>query len=186
MDVNINITTLEIAGMSAVVKALHLPFGKECKSDTSAFAHINIDGDFETFTKTHLDPKDEQLLIRLIKAGDEHAKVVRGLIVWAEIEAPRYWWIEMDTYRIGAERLSSESTMHIQGKELKTEELIAMKEKLEEGTLQKRVEYFSYQTLRRIYFQRRHHRLPHWHKFCKWIESLPYASSWITIERGDN
>ena len=40
------------------------------------------------------------------------------------------------------------------------------KEELKEGTMQKRVQLFSYQTLRRIYKQRKDHRLPHWHKFC--------------------
>jgi hypothetical protein len=102
--------------------------------------------------------------------------------VYAEIEAPRYWWQEADTYRIGSERLSSASTMHIQGKGLSTEELVAMKDALPEGTMQKRVQMFSYQTLRRIYFQRRDHRLPHWHSFCRWIESLPYANLLITIK----
>ncbi|MBR6029193.1 MAG: hypothetical protein IKP40_08875 [Clostridia bacterium] len=32
-------------------------------------------------------------------------------MVWAEIWAPRYWWIEFDTYRVGVEKLSC-STMH--------------------------------------------------------------------------
>jgi hypothetical protein len=63
-----------------------------------------------------IDPKDLHLMSTLIKRGDEHAKVVRGIMVYAEINAPRYWWQEMDTYRIGTDRLSSESTMHIQGK----------------------------------------------------------------------
>ena len=87
----------------------------------------------------------------------------------------------MDTYRIGTERLSSESTMHIQGKGLATEELIDMKEHLKEGTMQKRVQMFSYQTLRRIYHQRHNHRLPHWHEFCEWIENLPYAKELILV-----
>ena len=85
----------------------------------------------------------------------------------------------MDTYKIGTERLSSESTMHIQGRGMNTEELVKMKSELAEGTMQRRVQYFSYQTLRRIHYQRKDHRLPHWHKFCEWIESLPYAKELI-------
>jgi hypothetical protein len=73
--------------------------------------------------------------------------------------------------------------MHIQGKGLSTEELVKMKDELKEGTMQKRVEYFSYQTLRRIYKQRRNHRLPHWHIFCSWIEKLPFANELILIEK---
>lgn len=48
----------------------------------------------------------------------------------------------MDTYRIGTDRLSSESTMHIQGKGLTEEELVRMKADLTEGTMQKRVQVF--------------------------------------------
>ena len=57
-----------------------------------------------------------------------------------------------------------------------------MKSKLTEGTMQKRVWMLSYQTLRRIYFQRRNHRLPHWRKFCEWIKTLPFAEELITLE----
>ena len=129
-----------------------------------------------------IDPKDLHLMSTLIKRGDEHAKVVRGIMVYAEINAPRYWWQEMDTYRIGTDRLSSESTMHIQGRGMSEEELLKMKADLTEGTMQKRVQVFSYQTLRRIYFQRRHHRLPHWREFCQWVDSLPLAKELITIQ----
>lgn len=51
-----------------------------------------------------------------------------------------------------------------------------------QGYLQRATFQFNYQTLRNIYFQRRNHRLPEWHTFCKWIESLPYAKELITIE----
>lgn len=40
----------------------------------------------------------------------------------------------------------------------------------------------NYAVLRTIYFQRRNHRLPHWHDFCDWIKSLPY-SELITCEK---
>ena len=70
--------------------------------------------------------------------------------------------------------------MHIQGKGLNEEELVEMKNELKEGTMQKRIVMLSYQTLRRIYKQRRNHRLPHWREFCLWIETLPY--SWMITE----
>ena len=182
---NIQIKTLEIAGFRSVLEALRLPYGKECRSKTSAEFNVDrsgliVSGNF----CCAISPKDLQLLSTLVKRGDEHSKCVRGLIVYAEINAPRYWWAEADTYRVGTDRLSSESTMHIQGKGLSTEELVKMKSELTEGTMQKRVQMFSYQTLRRIYFQRRNHRLPMWHDFCSWIESLPFANILITIEKG--
>lgn len=183
----IDVNTIEIVGMASVLRALRLPFGKEMRSECNVAMSINEDYQppmFQYCSDCFINEKDLKLMSTLIKRGDEHAKAIRGLIVYAEINAPRYWWQEMDTYKIGAERLSSESTMHIQGKGLTTEELIKMKEELKEGTMQKRVEYFSYQTLRRIYVQRRNHRLPHWHKFCEWIEGLPFAKELIIIGVG--
>ena len=181
----IDIKTLEISGFGAALQALRLPFGKECRSEIYShhFADRSIEP-IEVFCKTSsfIDPKDLHLMSVLVKRGDEHAKVVRGIMVYAEINAPRYWWQEMDTYRIGTDRLSSESTMHIQGKGMSEEELLKMKADLTEGTMQKRVQVFSYQCLRRIYFQRRNHRLPHWREFCQWVDSLPFAKELITIE----
>lgn len=182
---HINIKTIEIAGFASAFQALRLPFGKECRSE-SFTGQTCVIGEVDTEVKyeasVFVDERDLHLMSVLTKRGDEHAKVVRGIMVYALIDAPRYWWQEMDTYRIGTDRLSSESTMHIQGKGMSEEELLAMKGALTEGTMQKRVQVFSYQTLRRIYFQRRSHRLPHWREFCKWVESLPFSRELITIE----
>jgi hypothetical protein len=181
----LKVNTLEIAGMASVLQALRLPFGKECRSSCTFKGDVN-DTDFtsillHTESQCFINDKDLKLLSTLVKRGEEHSKCIRGLIVYAEIEAPRFWWAEADTYRIGTERLASESTIHIQGKGLSSEELVKMKSELTEGTIQKRVQMFSYQTLRRIWIQRHNHRLPMWHTFCEWIESLPFADSLILI-----
>ena len=180
----IQVKTIEIAGFNAAFQALRLPFGKECRSECDFYSTTNEDYEppcFQSESKCFFDEKDLHLMSTLIKKGDADSKPVRGIMVYAEIEAPRFWWQEMDTYRIGTDRLSSESTMHIQGKGMSTEELVKMKSELTEGTMQKRVQVFSYQALRRIYIQRRNHRLPHWHKFCAWIESLPFANELILV-----
>lgn len=187
----IEIKTLEIAGMASVLQALRLPFGLECRSkcDTSHYRFPTKENaetiEFNTRSECSIHEKDLRLLSTLIRRGDEHAKAIRGLIVYAEINAPRFIWQELDTYRIGTERLGSESTMHIQGKGLTTEELVEMKSNLTEGTMQKRIQYFSYQTLRRIYHQRKNHRLPHWHKFCEWIERLPFFEPLVLASNED-
>ncbi len=169
------VTTLEIAGLGAALLALRLPFGKDMRS------HIRQKGKI-----VDVDKDDAKLLSTLVKRGDEHAKVLRGVMVWCEINAPLYFWKEMDTYRIGAERLSSESSMHIECRGLPEEELVEMQETMQMGHMQKRVWMFSYQTLRRIYFQRRNHRLPQWRRFCEWIEGLPFAKEFITIDGKDD
>lgn len=178
----IEIKTIEIAGFVSALQALRLPFGKECRSlaDQKSFVGTNGISTLMSYdAKIAFDAKDLHLMHVLVKRGDEHAKVVRGIMVYAEINAPRFWWQEMDTYRVGTDRLSSESTMHIQGKGMSTEDLVKMKSELTEGTMQKRVQVFSYQSLRRIYLQRRNHRLPHWHIFCDWVKTLPFAQELI-------
>lgn len=183
----LDVKTIEVAGFLSAVEALRLPFGKECRSQTNyddSWVEETVPN-FQSDVRVFFDERDLTLMSTLIKRGDEHAKVLRGIIAYAEINAPRFWWVEMDTYRIGSERLSSESTMHIQGRGMSTEELVKMKSELTEGTMQKRVQYFSYQALRRIYQQRRNHRLPHWHIFCDWIKTLPFANELILVGLDD-
>ncbi|MGN0929855.1 MAG: hypothetical protein ACI4N3_04405 [Alphaproteobacteria bacterium] len=187
----IKINTLEIAGFAGALKALRLPFGKEMRS--KAYTQYNREGQKKDNNGTWwlcnygadvlIHPDDLKLMKRLILSGEEHAKVMRGIMVWAKIEAPIWFYREAETYRIGRERLSSESTMHIECRGLSGEELEKAKDKIPMGHIQKTVDVFSYQTLRRIYFQRRNHRLPMWHDFCRWIESLPYAKELIICEK---
>ena len=40
----------------------------------------------------------------------------------------------------------------------------------------------NYRCLKNIWRQRKDHRLPEWRKFCKWIETLPYAKELICYE----
>ena len=175
----IDIRLIELAGFVSALQALRLPYGLECRSEMQTNIQQTNNAFFLLYQGIS-DDKDEDLLKSLIRRGDEHAKVIRGIVAYVEINAPRYMWQEFDTYRIGRETLASESTMHMQGKGLSEEELVKMKNELPEGTMQKRIVMLSYQTLRRIYKQRRKHRLPHWREFCAWIETLPY--SWMITE----
>lgn len=50
---------------------------------------------------------------------------------------------------------------------------------------QKRTLMMNYEVLVKIYKSRKNHKLDEWHKFCDWIEELPY-SELITGERNDN
>ena len=54
---------------------------------------------------------DLSLMERLATAGSEHAKYRRMLPVWVTITAPRYWLVELDTYKVGTVSNSC-STMH--------------------------------------------------------------------------
>ena len=59
----------------------------------------------------HLGENDLSLAQRLIKAGSDHRKFLRQIIVSVDITAPLYWWKEFDTYKVGTVANSC-STMH--------------------------------------------------------------------------
>lgn len=54
---------------------------------------------------------DLSLATRLAKAGSDHRKFLRQIIVSVDITAPLYWWKEFDTYKVGT-TANSCSTMH--------------------------------------------------------------------------
>ena len=56
-------------------------------------------------------PNDLDLMQRLVKAGTDHRKFMRMIVVYVDITAPLYWWKEADTYSVGVVKNSC-STMH--------------------------------------------------------------------------
>lgn len=50
---------------------------------------------------------------------------------------------------------------------------------LPESWLQTRTVTMSYENLLNMYHHRKNHKLSEWHKFCEWVESLPYAKELI-------
>ena len=58
-----------------------------------------------------LGTNDLDLAKRLCKAGSDHRKFIRQILVSVDITAPLYWWKEFDTYKV-ATVANSTSTMH--------------------------------------------------------------------------
>ncbi|KEZ90766.1 hypothetical protein [Lacrimispora celerecrescens] len=58
-----------------------------------------------------LGPNDLGLAKRLRKAGSDHRKYIRQILVSVDITAPIYWWKEYDTYKVSTVA-NSTSTMH--------------------------------------------------------------------------
>lgn len=156
------VSLLDQSGLLPAIIAMRLPKKSSSRSDTVIKNNKIV----------KLGCNDIALLTRLIRAGDEHAKAARGIIFYLDITAPRYWWQEMSTYRIGVECLSSESTMHIDAEGLTGKDLQKFKGNIKEGYKQRRILMMSAQALRRIYKQRYSHRLPEWRIFCKYVLSL--------------
>lgn len=59
---------------------------------------------------TIIGENDLKLAQSLIKAGNEHMKFLRMIHVTADVDMPRYWWSEEDTYHFNTK--NSCSTMH--------------------------------------------------------------------------
>lgn len=181
----LEIETIECAGFGAMLKTLKLPYGKECNSAVQAYTN---DVYFENYAieiptaYIDVEEKDIVLLQKLILRGDEHAKALRMPQAWANITAPRWFFQELTTYEVGVTKGCSNSTMHQECKYLSGEELEEAKDNIKEGLRQTRTYMLSYQALRRIYFQRKNHRLTIWSEFCEWIKSLPLAEELIIIE----
>ena len=92
----INITNTEIFGWQAALRGARNPMNSWSLMDS----HDDVIGE-----------RDLQLAMKLSKAGTDHRKFMRMIIVQVDINAPRYWWTEFDTYKVGTVANSC-STMH--------------------------------------------------------------------------
>lgn len=153
---------------------------------------LGIEGFSESLTAMRL-PKDRQpespslvadlqLATKLVKAGPDHAKFTRGILVYAQLEMQAGWMIEFETYRHGVECLSTSSSMHNELKDLSGPELAKQKQDDLVDKVYTRICTISYQALRAMYRARRYHRHPDWQIFCDWVETLPYFEQLIWPE----
>lgn len=98
------IETLNVSGIKEALYAMRHPFQSYDKSDSYEIR--------EEFGVTYVvGEKDRELSKKLANAGPEHAKHLRFIMVWADVTMPFYLLKELDTYKIGVEKLST-STMH--------------------------------------------------------------------------
>jgi len=130
---------------------------------------------------------------RLAKLDGGHNKFLESICVWIDINAPRFFHSQLDTYRVGTSK-QSESTMHTILKQPLTRDnfnngvvdvvyldelnlqiragnLELVKNMLPEGFLQRRIICTNYKVLRNIISQRQSHKLKEWQIFCNGILS---------------
>jgi len=108
----------KVCGIMESIEAIRYP-KKSFDKDDSKYVDVEdiyegdlVDVDYDAQRGWWAGNENLKLAKKLVLAGNDHGKFARGIIVWMKIKAPRYWWQEMSTYRIGVECLSSESTMH--------------------------------------------------------------------------
>lgn len=111
----IKVKNIDVYGFEHAVKAMRNPMNSWDKSD-SEYRDVykpSQDGTCAVYDgkRCIIGEKDLGLMNRLFKAGVEHRTYARMIYVWMDIEAPLYWWKEMDRYTVGKAQVST-STMH--------------------------------------------------------------------------
>ena len=136
--------------------------------------------------------KAAQRALKLAGKGGGHDKFLRQIQLWVDIEAPRCWWSEFDTYKVGTVA-QSESTMHTLAKRPPAmsdfaegtpnstivafqtvwpdvkHDVTLLKLALPEGFLQRRLVTMNYEVLANVIKQRDGHRLKFWGQFIELI-----------------
>jgi len=112
----IKVETIDIWGFEHAIRGMRNPMNSWNKSDSGWGEYTN---DLDSFD---IGKNDLDLMRRLYKAGTEHRKYLRQIMVSMDITAPLYWWKEFDTYKVGTVANSC-STMHkIAAKEFKLDD----------------------------------------------------------------
>lgn len=107
----IKIENTEIVGLKHSIRGMRNPKDSWEKSDSYATfitdEHTLESAEFGFF----VGDDDLNLMKKLSKAGRDHRKFMRMIVVYLDITAPLFWWKEFDTYKVGTVADSC-STMH--------------------------------------------------------------------------
>lgn len=105
------ISNTEVFGFRSALRAMRNPFASWAKSDSRFYGDSRGENIAFAIERPEIGPNDLKLALKLIKAGSEHRKFLRQIIIWADLTLPRYMWQEFDTYKVATVRNSC-STMH--------------------------------------------------------------------------
>ena len=95
----ITITNVEAYGWEAAIRGMRNPMNSWDKSDSAfgknleiPYAQNNPTTMFDKYgVETYIGDNDLDLMKRLVKAGTDHRKFMRMIIVYTTITAPLYW-----------------------------------------------------------------------------------------------
>lgn len=104
----------EVVGWEAAIRGMRNPHNSWDKSDSYPAVDCGKcgradreegcrkeDRDCTNFRCYEVGPNDHDLMMRLVKAGTDHRKFMRMIVVYVDVTAPLYWWKEFKTYRAG-------------------------------------------------------------------------------------
>ena len=101
----ITVDNIDVWGFEHAIRGMRNPMNSWDKSDSEYMLANFCDAGYS------VGENDLDLMRRLYKAGTEHRKYLRQIMVSMDITAPLYWWKEFDTYKVGTVANSC-STMH--------------------------------------------------------------------------
>ena len=112
----IKIENVEVTGWEHAIRGMRNPMNSWDKSDTKWVDYKSnidnfIDMDVDNMSIKVVGENDFDLMKKLTKAGTDHRKFMRMIVMYVDVTAPLYWWKEFDTYKVGTVRNSC-STMH--------------------------------------------------------------------------
>lgn len=115
----LKIEKTRVFNWEAAIRGMRNPLNSWDKSDSSfGYDVVAKYRGYEVTPKFVLGENDLALMKKLSKAGSDHGKFLRYIVVSFDVEAPLYWWKEMETYRVGVAENPSDiefnscSTMH--------------------------------------------------------------------------
>ncbi len=115
-----------------------------------------------------LGANDLALAHKLAKAGSDHRKFLRQVMVSMDITAPLYWWKEFDTYKVGTVA-NSTSTMHkIQAKPFERADFAC--DRMSEGALEVLDGLIAYLEQERVQYCETKD-VAHWHNMIQLLPS---------------
>ena len=97
----LKVERISVMNMENAIRGARNPLNSWARSDS----FYNERGEYV------LGENDLSLATRLARAGSDHRKYLRQIMVSMDITAPLYWWKEFDTYKVGTVA-NSTSTMH--------------------------------------------------------------------------
>jgi hypothetical protein len=110
VDEMIEFTETEVFNWRGAIRGARNSWESHDKSDSKWVVHKDKRLYGFNYPDYEIGPNDHALLFKLANAGSSHAKWTRQVMVCVDINAPLYWWKEMDQYKFIV--TNSESTMH--------------------------------------------------------------------------
>lgn len=213
----IKLAGIKVMNLEGAIRGMRNPLESWMKSDSGWVKPEVADMENPCYLKQYpnqeyiyqLGENDYDLAMRLVKAGSDHRKFLRQILVSMDINAPSLFWREFDTYKVGTVANSTSQMQTIGNRELteydfayidestlnKINAMIEIYQKSEDkeirdliyhimpaSFLYTRTVTLNYEVLRNMYHARKNHKLSQWRTFCKYISHFPYGEFITTKE----